>query len=272
MSGTRQPDSNEMEITDTEEKAKLATQGLTKRFGQVVAVDNVNLSVPAGELRAIIGPNGAGKTTLFNTIAGTLSPTAGDIYFNDENITSLPTEERSQHGIARSYQSNQLFFEATVLENVRLAAQTASLGTFSFDMFSRAAEFKDDQANQIIKRIGLAGERNTKAKNLSHGDQRRLGIAVALATNPDTLLLDEPTSGMGSEATRRTANLISEIHDEFDLTVLMIEHDMSVVLSISDQISVLHRGSLLTTGPPEEVRENEAVQEAYLGGIKEEEI
>lgn len=272
MSETEPSTGNAETVSETQENEKIATSGLTKKFGEVVAVDDVNLTVPEGELRAIIGPNGAGKTTLFNMIAGTLQPTAGEIHYGSKEVTDLPAEERSQLGIARSYQSNQLFFDATVLENIRIAAQTASIGKFSFDILSRASELERDRAEEIVERIGLANERNTKARNLSHGDQRRLGIAIALGTDPEALLLDEPTSGMGSDATHQTAELIRDLHDEFDLTVLMIEHDMSVVLSVSDRISVLHRGSLLTTGPPEEVREDENVQEAYLGGMKEEEM
>lgn len=265
------------EVTDTERQPGaepgtiLETRGVTRKFGEVVANDDISITVEDGELRSIIGPNGAGKTTFFNVIAGVLAPTEGTVHFRGEDITDLSIEERSQRGIGRSYQSNQLFFERTVFENVRIAAQTADLGEFTFDMFSRTRNLKRDEAEEIIEWLFLSEERDTLAKNLSHGDQRRLGIAIALATGPDLLLLDEPTSGMGPEATDETAKLIEKIRDERDISIVLIEHDMSVVMGISDRITVLYDGDHVATGAPEEVRENEDVQEAYLGGLREEE-
>jgi branched-chain amino acid transport system ATP-binding protein len=252
--------------------AVLATDGLTRKFGELTAVDDVSLSVLEGELRAIIGPNGAGKTTLFNLVAGALAPTAGRVRYRGADVTDLPPEERAQRGLARSYQSNQLFFGASVYENVRVAAQTAEVGTFTLDVLSNATGVARERADEVLSLVGLDDERDATAANLSHGDQRKLGIAVALAADPDTLLLDEPTSGMGSEATQRTAELVEAIRDELDLTVLLIEHDMSVVMAISDRISVLHQGTLLTTDTPEAVRANKDVQDAYLGGLREEEL
>jgi branched-chain amino acid transport system ATP-binding protein len=230
----------------------------------------VVLAVPGGELRAIIGPNGAGKTTLFNCVMGTLEPTAGTIYLNGRDITDDPEESRPHRGMARSFQSNQLFTDQTVLENVRLVVQTTERGAFSMDLFRDHHDVGRAQAVDIADALGLTASLDTEAKNLSHGDQRRLGIAMALATDPEVLLLDEPTSGMSPGATAETAELIEEIRDDRGLTVVLIEHDMDVVLSISDRISVLDRGAVIATGPPEEVRENEAVQEAYLGGMREE--
>lgn len=258
--------------TKSDHQSAVRTEGLTRKFGELIAVDDVSLSVPEGELRAIIGPNGAGKTTLFNLITGTLEPTAGTVSFHGDDITALATEDRAQQGLVRSYQSNELFFEETVLENVRLASQTADLGSFTFNIFSRATEYNLERAEELLDLLDLTAERNTKAKNLSHGDQRKLAIAIMLATNPDTLLLDEPTSGMGTEATKRTAQLIADIHEEFELTILLIEHDMSVVMNISDRISVLNQGSLLTTDEPEQIQEDDEVQEAYLGGLEDEEV
>jgi branched-chain amino acid transport system ATP-binding protein len=255
-----------------ESDTMLKTENLTKKFGEVVANDDITMRVEEGELRSIIGPNGAGKTTFFNQIAGVLSPTEGTIHFCGEDITESPMEERSQSGIGRSFQSNEVFFDQTVFENVRVAAQTAAVGAFSFDMFSRASNFKEERAEELLKWFHLEDERDTLAKNLSHGDQRRLGIAIALSTDPDLLLLDEPTSGMGPEATEETAMLIEDTRDRMDLTIVLIEHDMSVVMGISDRISVLYNGEHIATGVPEDVRENEDVQEAYLGGMKEEEL
>lgn len=257
---------------DAESDTILETRGLTKKFGEVVANDDISISVKDGELRSIIGPNGAGKTTFFNQIAGVLSATEGTVHFQGNDITDLTIEERSQLGIGRSYQSNEVFFDRTVFENVRVAAQTAELGEFKFNVFSRAHNHQRDRAEEILERLQLWDERDTTAENLSHGDQRRLGIAIAIATDPDLLLLDEPTSGMGPEATEETAALIEEIRDELGIAIVLIEHDMSVVMGISDRITVLYNGDHIATGTPEEIRSNEDVQDAYLGGMKEEEL
>jgi branched-chain amino acid transport system ATP-binding protein len=255
---------------DAQQESALLTDSLTKRFGELTAVDDVSLDVPQGELRAIIGPNGAGKTTLFNSITGALTPTEGRVFLGGQEITDLPQEQRPHEGIARSFQSNQLFTDETVLENVRIVVQTTRQGVFSLDLLRRGKDVGRDRALEIIERIGLLGEYDTLAKNLSHGDQRRLGMAMALATDPEVLLLDEPTSGMSPQATTETAQLIEEIQADFGLTVLLIEHDMDVVLDISDRITVLNRGAVIATGTPGEVQENQDVQDAYLGGVREE--
>jgi len=248
----------------------LRTGGLTKKFGELVAVDDVSIGVKEGELRAVIGPNGAGKTTTFNCITGVTVPTEGSVYFRDEDITDTPEEKRPHLGLARSFQSNQLFADETVLENVRIAVQTEVMGTFSLKILTDGRDFHRDRAYELLDLLGLRTVEDTKAKNLSHGDQRRLGIAMALAAKPDVLLLDEPTSGMSPSATTEAANLIEDIQADLGLTLVLIEHDMDVVLSISDRITVLHRGEELATGTPEEIRANEEVQDAYLGGLKEE--
>jgi branched-chain amino acid transport system ATP-binding protein len=250
--------------------AALGVSGLRRTFGSVVAVDDVSLAVQSGELRAIIGPNGAGKTTLFNCIMGSLTPTAGSVYLDGTNITADPEERRPHLGMARSFQSNQLFNDQTVLENVRLVVQTAGQGSFSMDLFRSHYDVGRDRAVELIDAVGLTADLDTEAKNLPHGDQRRLGIAMALATDPDVLLLDEPTSGMSPSSTKETAALVEEIRDDRGLTVVLIEHDMDVVLSISDRITVLDRGQIIATGSPEEVQEKQIVQDAYLGGMREE--
>ncbi|WP_435364959.1 ABC transporter ATP-binding protein [Haloarchaeobius sp. DYHT-AS-18] len=251
-------------------EAALATDGLRKTFGEVTAVDDVSLGIEPGELRAVIGPNGAGKTTLFNSVMGTLEPTAGRIYLDGTDITDDPEYDRPHQGLARSFQSNELFADQTVLENVRVVVQTTERGDFSWDLFRDHREVGEDAAREHLRRVGLDADPDTLAKNLSHGDQRRLGIAMALATDPDVLLLDEPTSGMSPDATNATAELIQSLQSELGLTLVLIEHDMDVVLSISDRISVLNRGSIIATGTPEEVQADERVQDAYLGGIREE--
>ena len=250
----------------------LRTEHLSKHFGDVVAVDDVNFAIPRGEIRSIIGPNGAGKTTFFNTIMGLLSPTEGKIFLNGNDITDQGEEYRPHAGIARSFQSNQLFVESTVFENIRVIAQHAQTGSSKLDLFRTGREVAADRAEEILRSIDLNHIRDDVAKNLSHGDQRRLGIALALATDPDILLLDEPTSGMSQGESVETTKMIEDVYEEYDLTLIVIEHDMDVVRSVSDRITVLDSGAILTTGTPEEVQNNEAVQEAYLGGATEEEL
>jgi branched-chain amino acid transport system ATP-binding protein len=267
---TRSQDRPNLDPVADPTDALLGVEDLTRRFGEVVAVDDVSLAVREGELRAIIGPNGAGKTTLFNCVMGSLAPTAGSVSLGGEDITDDPEQRRPHQGVVRSFQSNQLFTDQTVLENIRLVVQTAERGAFSMDIFRNHHGVGREAAVDIAGVLGLSDVLGTEAKNLSHGDQRRLGIAMALATDPTVLLLDEPTSGMSPSATAETAGLIEDIRDERDLTVVLIEHDMDVVLSISDRISVLDRGRVIATGAPETVRENRTVQDAYLGGMREE--
>jgi branched-chain amino acid transport system ATP-binding protein len=251
------------------EEAALGTASLTKTFGEVLAVDDVTLAVPRGELRAIIGPNGAGKTTLFNAVTGALAPTAGSVWLGGREITDVPQPRRPHMGLARSFQSNELFTDRTVLENVRIVVQTARQGPFRLDLFRDAGSVGRERAIELTERVGLSAGLDSIARNLPHGDQRRLGIAMALATDPEVLLLDEPTSGMSPGATARAADLIEDIQGTLDLTVLLIEHDVDVVFSISDRITVLDRGAVVATGPPEAVRDDPAVQDAYLGGMRE---
>ncbi|MFB6093095.1 MAG: ABC transporter ATP-binding protein [Haloquadratum sp.] len=270
MSETEQYTSERADETLDPREAALGATGLTKRFGGIVAVDDVELAVPEGELRAVIGPNGAGKTTLFNVLTHALPPTEGRVYLHGEDVTDVPQEQRPHRGLARSFQSNQLFNELSVLENVRIVVQTMESGPFSFDLLGDGRSRHVDRALDVLESVGLAGKRDVEAKNLSHGDQRRLGIAMALATDPSVLLLDEPTSGLGSSETSEATGLIESIHQDLGLTLLLIEHDMEIVLSISDRITVLDQGQVLATGTPDEVRNNDEVQDAYLGGMKEE--
>ncbi|SFS12598.1 amino acid/amide ABC transporter ATP-binding protein 1, HAAT family [Halomicrobium zhouii] len=248
----------------------LETEGLTKQFGGLTALEHVDLAVERGELHAIIGPNGAGKTTLFNTITGALEPTAGTVWFDGEDVTEMAQEKRPHRGLARSFQSNQLFADLSVLENVRIVVQTARSGRFGLDLLGNGRAKYREQAFEYLERVGLDGVHTALAKNLSHGDQRRLGIAISLATDPSVLLLDEPTSGMGPTETQETAEMIDELRQDLDLTVLLIEHDMDIVLSMSDRITVLNQGEVLATDSPGAVQENEDVQNAYLGGMREE--
>jgi len=268
--GTREQNRPAVDPSIAPSSAALGVEKLTRTFGEVLAVDEVSLGVEQGELRAIIGPNGAGKTTLFNCIMGALDPTAGAVHLNGSEITDDPEERRPHLGMARSFQSNQLFADESVLENIRLVVQTAQQGAFSMDLFRSHHDVGRERAIEIAEDVGITADLDAEAKNLPHGEQRRLGIAMALATDPDVLLLDEPTSGMSPGATTETAALIEEIRDDRGLTVVLIEHDMDVVLSISDRITVLDRGEVIATGPPESIQGNQAVQDAYLGGMREE--
>lgn len=251
-------------------QAMLGAAGLTKTFGSLVAVDDVDLAVQEQELRSIIGPNGAGKTTLFNILTNALEPSSGRVFYDGEEITEVPQYERPHRGLARSFQSNQLFEQQTVLENVRIVTQTIEQGSFSFDFFRHGRSVATEQAYEILERVGLASHAEKRATDLSHGDQRRLAIAMALATEPTVLMLDEPTSGMGPTETEETAEMIESLQSELDLTVVLIEHDMNIVLSISDRITVLDQGKVITTGTPSEVQDDQAVQTAYLGGMSDE--
>jgi branched-chain amino acid transport system ATP-binding protein len=248
--------------------ALLETHDLTKRFDELVAVDKVNLAVESGEFRSVIGPNGAGKTTLFNTITGALRASEGEVVFDGEDVTDLPSYERVRRGIGRSFQITNVFGGLTALENVRLAAQaipSREMSTGS-QLFREKTAFDDvtAHAEQVLEDVGLAAHADTRASTLAYGDQRRLEIGLVLATDPEVVLLDEPTAGMGVEETEATMNLVDEVLA--DQTLLLIEHDIDLVMDVSDRITVLNRGSVVTTGTPQEVASNEEVQAAYLGG------
>jgi branched-chain amino acid transport system ATP-binding protein len=239
----------------------LATEGLTVRFGGLTALDRVSLSVPRGEIRAIIGPNGAGKSTLFNCLTGVVRPTAGRIVFNGEDITGLPPDRISRKAIARSYQVTNLLPGVTVLENVRIAAQSRR---HSWNLLRHHRAFADvlARARSVLEAVGLAGKEEELAANLSHGEQRNLEIGIALATEPTLLCLDEPTAGMSVTETHATVELIRRIAR--DLTILIVEHDMEVVMGLARTITVLHYGQILAEGPPAEIQANARVQEVYL--------
>ncbi|MFB6352733.1 MAG: ABC transporter ATP-binding protein [Halobacteriales archaeon] len=246
----------------------LETRGLTKRFGELVAVDQVDLAVRRGEFRSVIGPNGAGKTTLFNLITGPLRPSEGAVFFDGQDITGLPAHERIRRGIARSFQLSNIFGGLTVRENVRLAAQSGDYDRFSprqalFDSLS-AFPGVEARTDRVLEQIGLADQADAHAGALAYGDQRRLEIGLVLATDPDLVLLDEPTAGMSGEETERTIDLIHEVLA--DKTLVLVEHDIDLVMEVSDAIAVLHQGSLIADGTPEDISADEEVQRAYLGG------
>lgn len=243
----------------------LKTTGLTKSFGQMNAVNNISLAFKGGELTAIIGPNGAGKTTLFNVISGRLKPSSGDIYFREENITGLPPHKILRRGIGRSFQITNIFPGLTALESLRIGILAHTKKSANFFSQVRKMNGVSEQAMQSLDVVGLADEKDTIASALSHGDQRRLDIALALTCQPDLLLLDEPTAGMNPDETKMLIELIQEISDERNITVIFTEHDMNVVFTISERIIVMQQGTMIADGKGEDIKGNKLVREAYLG-------
>ena len=241
---------------------------VTRRFGGLIAVDNVDMTVEAGETRAIIGPNGAGKTTLFNLLTGVLTASEGQVIFEGRNITSLPVHDIIQLGISRTFQLTHLFPELSVLENVRIAAQARNNRRWYFLGGSQIINDSKATALEAIKKLGLGDRATIQAGMLSHGDQRLLEIAMALSQNPRLLLLDEPTQGLSIEETERAINILKDLLNSSDLTVILVEHDMEVVFRLAEKITVLHRGRVIADGNPDTVKADDSVQEAYLGGIE----
>ena len=248
----------------TEASSVIETRGLTKRFGGLTAVDQVDLAVPENEIRAVIGPNGAGKSTLFNMVTGFLDPSEGTVLFNGENITDLKPHERCQKGMSRSFQINEIFESLTVHENVRIAAQGKHEKRLDPLRDAASLESVNETVDEVLDRIGLADEAKVTARNLSYGDQRKLEIGLVLASDPTLLLFDEPTAGVGAEESHELEALIGEIAN--DRTVILIEHDIDMIMNIADKISVLYEGSLIAEGTPDEIASNQRVQDAYLGG------
>jgi branched-chain amino acid transport system ATP-binding protein len=240
----------------------LSTERLTVRFGGLAALTDINFEVNRDEIRAIIGPNGAGKSTFFNCLTGVLRPSSGRILFNGEDITGLPSNRISRKGIARSYQITNILPNATTLENVRIAAQSRRHG---WNMLSHYSAFRDilEKSETVLDSIGLLSKADELAANLSHGEQRNLEIGIALATEPQLLCLDEPTAGMSAAETQGTMELVRRIAKK-NLTILIVEHDMQVVMELADRITVLHYGEILAEGPPAEIQQNPRVLEVYL--------
>jgi branched-chain amino acid transport system ATP-binding protein len=242
----------------------LQIRDLTKRFGGVLASDGISLEVSAGELHAIIGPNGAGKSTLIGQLAGEISPEKGQIFFNGCDITYLPTHRRSALGLARSFQITSLFLDFTVLDNVALAVQAHAGHSFRFWQPARKETKLRGPARAALARVGLESRADVICANLSHGEHRQLEIAMALATAPRMLLLDEPMAGMGPDESARMIALLNELKRE--QTILLIEHDMEAVFRLADRITVMVDGRVIACGTPDDIRADAEVRQAYLGG------
>jgi len=241
----------------------LELRSVTKRFGGVVATDNVTLEVTQGEVHALIGPNGAGKTTLIGQISGSLQTDAGIIRFLERDVTALRQHERVRLGLARSYQITSIFRRFSVLDNLALAVQARNGSSFSFWRPVAAETQLFDEARALAREIGLAGRLEVTAGNLAHGEQRALEVGLALATRPRLVLLDEPMAGMGPEESQRVIALIERIRT--GVTVLLVEHDMDAVFRLADRITVLVNGRVIATGRPEAIRADAEVRRAYLG-------
>jgi branched-chain amino acid transport system ATP-binding protein len=246
----------------------LECKGLVRHFGALVAVDNVDMSVEQGEIRAVIGPNGAGKSTVFNLITSVHKPTAGQVIFAGENITGLPVYEVAQKGIARTFQLCHIFPALSVRENVRIATQARDDGRWHFIGGRRLLSRSAAVADEALEHMRLTRFVDVRASMLSHGDQRLLEVAMAIAQQPRLLMLDEPTQGLSLEETDRAVQILKDMLKAGNLSVLLVEHDMEVVFKLADNITVLHRGRVIADGPPAAVRANAEVRSAYLGGAE----
>lgn len=243
--------------------ALLETDGLTKRFEGVTAVDDVDLAVPEGTMKSIIGPNGAGKTTLFNLLSGGLEPTTGRVRLADEDITGLPPEQITRKGLARSFQITNIFAELSVLDNVRIAVQARERGGWNFFQHVESKTGYHDRATELLERVGLLEFQDTEAGTLSHGDKRALELALVLALDPTILLLDEPFAGMSQFEIEELRDLLDDVAEEY--TIVLVEHNIDIVMAVSDAVAVLENGTIIADAAPSEIRDDPRVQRAYLG-------
>jgi branched-chain amino acid transport system ATP-binding protein len=244
----------------------LETKTITKSFGALTAVNGVSLAIEAGSLHSIIGPNGAGKTTLFNLLTGTFAPTSGQIIFDGKDITGTPAHRIAHLGLARSYQRTSVFPTCSLLDNVWIAA-FATGPSWKGLLYKRTDQYPEaiERARQALADVGLADKAQHLAREISHGEQRQLELAIALAAAPRVLLLDEPAAGLSPDETRKMVSLVRTLKGRY--TIVLIEHKIDIIMSVSDRISVMYFGSVIAEGTPEEIQRNPDVRRAYLGGI-----
>jgi len=243
--------------------ALLSVDNLTKRFGGLIANDSISLTVETGEIHAVIGPNGAGKTTFVSQIAGEQPPTTGSIHFDGHDITALPAHKRAKLGLARCFQITSIFGSFSAEENVAISAQASDGHSFRFWQDARSISNLNQASDAALDQVGLGARAGQMAASLAHGEHRQLEIAMALASRPKLLLLDEPTAGMGREESQALVRLLQKVRANY--TMILIEHDMDVVFALADRITVLANGRIIATDKPEAIRANRAVREAYLG-------
>lgn len=243
----------------------LSTSGLTKQFGALKAVEDVSWNVKSGRTKAIIGPNGAGKSTLFNLLSGVLSPTSGDVTFRGELVTGEAEHKIARRGLVKTYQQTNIYDESTVFENIRIAAQSTET---TFNMWSKANALTDvnERTEAVLERVGLKADRHRIAGDLPHGLQRKIEIGIALATEPDAILLDEPIAGMSQDGRREVLEVLRELSNDPSLTVVITEHDIDLIIDLAEVITVLHQGKVLVEGPPDKIIQDKEVQNVYLGG------
>ena len=246
----------------------LETEALTKSYGSLVAVDDVTWGVERGQSKAVIGPNGAGKTTFFNMLSSVIEPTEGTIRFNGEDITNLPQHKVAQLGIAKTFQINNIFEELTVWENVQIAAQRTAAPKEKYAMHRKISSLDEvnAQTEELIETVQLTEDIKTEAANLSYGNKRKLEIGIGLATNPEVILLDEPTAGMSAKETSTMLEFLKTLATDPEITLVITEHDISVILELADQITVLHNGQVLAEGTADEITSHDEVQRVYLSG------
>ncbi|WP_019939317.1 ABC transporter ATP-binding protein [Bordetella sp. FB-8] len=247
----------------------LEVQGVSQHFGQLVAVNDVSLTVEPGELHAIIGPNGAGKTTFFNMISGFYRPTKGRIVFDGADVTDVPPQNRVAMGMARTFQITEVFRELSVRENLRVAVEVTQGLRLRLFRSREQTRQTQERVDELLDMSGLTEKADRQVGELSHGDQRSTEIMMALALKPKLLLLDEPAAGMGNQETYDTALLIRRLHRSQKLTIVLVEHDMRVIFNLADRITVLTEGEVLERGTPDEIAASEKVQVAYLGDARE---
>jgi branched-chain amino acid transport system ATP-binding protein len=245
----------------------LESKNVSKSFGGLLAVDNVSIQIQKQTMHAIIGPNGAGKTTLFNLLSGVMPVSHGNVFYKGQDITSLPPHKRAHLGIGRSYQITNIFPNLSVLENIRLAAQAK--GKDNFKLFQRADSFQKyiEKAEEVLEMVGLTGRAAIPARDLPHGEKRKLELGIMLACEPELLLFDEPTAGMSSEQVPELIEIINNIVRQSNRTAILVEHRMDMVMSISDVITVMNQGRVLAEGSPGDIAKNKQVQIAYLGDL-----